>query len=122
MQDPGRDTNLRTQVMYNLAYSGGAEGREVLSEALFDEDSQVRNTAISALESMGTSQAAQPLAALLEADPHDEIAMADARRAAQALQRMGGATAEANGDLIDALMAPADGSEGDTDMIYYFEE
>jgi len=119
-QDPERDTSLRTQVMYNLAWNGGAEGREVLSDALFDDDSQVRNTAISALESMGTSQAAEPLAALLDADPDDEDAMADAKRAAQALQRMGGTTAEANGDLIDELIAPQ-GGPGDTDALIYFE-
>ncbi len=121
VRDPERDTNLRTQVMHNLAWNGGAEGREVLADALHDDDPQLRSTAISALESMGTSQAAEPLAALLDADPDDEEALADARRAAQALQRMGGRTAEANMDLIEELMEPQ-GGPMDTDAIFYFEE
>ena len=63
----------------------------------------MRQAAVSALQSVGTTESAEVLASLLDAD--DEAA----RQAALALQGIGGSVAREHADEIDALVGmPAD--------------
>jgi len=100
------DPTVRSAALQTLPHLGAEGANEVLRDALEDMDDEVRYSAVGALESVGTTQAAETLAsALRSGDLDDDQAMP----VAQALQRMGGEVAEANADLIDELVPSSDG-------------
>jgi HEAT repeat protein len=99
------DPTVRSAALQTLPHLGAEGANDVLRDALEDADDEVRYSAVGALESVGTTQAAETLAAVLRSgDLDDEQAMP----VAQALQRMGGEVAEANADLIAELVPTFD--------------
>ncbi len=95
------DPSVRAAVLHQLPWMHGIESDALLVSALSDDADEVRTTAISALESLGTTQAAESLAELLS---DSNASDSDIAMAAQALQRMGGAVAERHADAIEELV------------------
>ena len=99
------DVNLRTQALYAVSWSGGREGEEAIIAAMSDEDETVRQTAFSAIQSVGTSRAAEALGQQLsQMDPEDPLAM----QAASTLRSMGGSAASEHEDLIEEILGSND--------------
>ncbi len=95
------DPTVRSAALQTLPHLGADDATDVLRDALSAGEDEIRYAAVGALESVGTTQAAETLAAALRSgDLSDEEAMP----IAQALQRMGGEVAEANADLLEALV------------------
>jgi HEAT repeat protein len=98
----GETAEQRAQAVRILAWNPVESADAAIAEALWDDDPTVRNAAVSSLEGLGTTAAANALAEVLD-DPDDPDL---ARAAAQALQRLGGQAAEDHADLIDEATEP----------------
>jgi HEAT repeat protein len=118
------DVNLRTQALYAVSWSGGREGEEAIIAAMSDDDETVRQTAFSAIQSVGTSRAAEALGEqLAQMDPEDPMAY----QAASALRSMGGSAATEHQDRIEEILGSNDtgmwglGSLGYLDGLGYLD-
>jgi HEAT repeat protein len=94
---------VRASVLHQVPWLVGADSPRILAAALRDPDEVVRQSAVSALESVGSTQAAEELARVLD-DP--EATPEDLAQAAAALRRVGGDVADRHRDRIESL-APA---------------
>ena len=92
---------VRASVLHQVASMGGVDSVGILADAAADEDLAVRQSAVSALGSLGTTSAAEQLGKLLDDDRLDE---SERQMAAGALQRLGGPIAAQYADQIESLM------------------
>ncbi|MFT4625406.1 MAG: HEAT repeat protein [Myxococcota bacterium] len=88
---------VRAAAIQGAAWQAGPDLRRAIERAVDDDDERVREAAVSALQTMGTSAAAEALSRALGSS-HDSTA----RRAAGALEGLGGRVAEAHSDQIAA--------------------
>ncbi len=91
------DTSIRTQALNTLMGMPGPDSQETFVDATRDSDPAIRQVGVNALATLGTRDAIDTIAGMLDGD--------DAVLAAQALTRMGGGAYEQNKEAVDAILA-----------------